>query len=290
MKKSMTLAKFLIFVGIPMIPLVVFWFIPMVVSLWLSFTDWDYISPEFNVVGLDNYTTLLTSSDFYQALNNTIVFTLFTIIPTLTLGLFMALLLHRKLKGSTIFRAMLFSPWITPMVAMSIVWTWIFEPDLGLLNEMLGWFNLPQPAWLQSSQFAIWAIIIVTVWKNAGWAMIFYSEALQRIPKDLYEVSSLEGSSAWQKLRTITLPMVSPTTLFLSIVTTVDALQAYDQIQVMTQGGPSGSTRTLLYYYYQLAFEQFNMGQATAVATLLVAFTGLISALQFKLSKKWVHY
>ncbi|WP_059104422.1 carbohydrate ABC transporter permease [Shouchella shacheensis] len=286
----MTLAKFLIFVGIPMIPLVVFWFIPMVVSLWLSFTDWDYISPEFNVVGLDNYTTLLTSSDFYQALNNTIVFTLFTIIPTLTLGLFMALLLHRKLKGSTIFRAMLFSPWITPMVAMSIVWTWIFEPDLGLLNEMLGWFNLPQPAWLQSSQFAIWAIIIVTVWKNAGWAMIFYSEALQRIPKDLYEVSSLEGSSAWQKLRTITLPMVSPTTLFLSIVTTVDALQAYDQIQVMTQGGPSGSTRTLLYYYYQLAFEQFNMGQATAVATLLVAFTGLISALQFKLSKKWVHY
>ncbi|WP_307728808.1 carbohydrate ABC transporter permease [Alkalicoccobacillus plakortidis] len=120
--------------------------------------------------------------------------------------------------------------------------------------------------------------------------MIFYSEALQRIPRDLYEVSQLEDTSAWQRFVTITLPMVSPTTLFLSIITTVDALQAYDQIQVMTQGGPSGSTRTLLYYYYQLAFEQFNMGQATAVATLLVAITGIISALQFRLTKKYVHY
>ena len=290
MKQSINFTKLLIFVGIPMLPLVVFWFVPMAVSLWLSFTDWDYISPSYSVVGLDNYTSLLTSSDFYQALNNTFLFTVMTIIPTLILGLLMALLLHRKLKGSTLFRAFLFSPWITPMVAMSIVWTWIFEPDLGLLNEILGWLNLPQPAWLQSSTFAIWAIIIVTVWKNAGWAMIFYSEALQRIPRDLYEVSQLEDTSAWQRFVTITLPMVSPTTLFLSIITTVDALQAYDQIQVMTQGGPSGSTRTLLYYYYQLAFEQFNMGQATAVATLLVAITGIISALQFRLTKKYVHY
>ena len=290
MKQSINFTKLLVFVGIPMLPLVVFWFVPMAVSLWLSFTDWDYISPSYSVVGLDNYTSLLTSSDFYQALNNTFLFTVMTIIPTLILGLLMALLLHRKLKGSTLFRAFLFSPWITPMVAMSIVWTWIFEPDLGLLNEILGWLNLPQPAWLQSSTFAIWAIIIVTVWKNAGWAMIFYSEALQRIPRDLYEVSQLEDTSAWQRFVTITLPMVSPTTLFLSIITTVDALQAYDQIQVMTQGGPSGSTRTLLYYYYQLAFEQFNMGQATAVATLLVAITGIISALQFRLTKKYVHY
>ncbi|TSB47417.1 carbohydrate ABC transporter permease [Alkalicoccobacillus porphyridii] len=290
MKRSVSVVKLLVFVGIPMIPLIVFWFVPMAVSLWLSLTDWDYISPSYNMVGLDNYTTLLTSGAFYQALNNTFVFTIMTIIPTLVIGLLLALLLNRKLKGSTIFRAFLFSPWITPMVAMSIVWTWIFEPDLGLMNELLGWLNLPQPAWLQSSQFAIWAIIIVTVWKNAGWAMIFYSEALQRIPKDLYEVSHLEDTTAWQRLRTITLPMVSPTTLFLSIITTVDALQAYDQIQVMTQGGPSGSTRTLLYYYYQLAFEQFNMGQATAVATLLVAITGLISALQFRLTKKYVHY
>ncbi|WP_307728809.1 carbohydrate ABC transporter permease [Alkalicoccobacillus plakortidis] len=168
MKQSINFTKLLIFVGIPMLPLVVFWFVPMAVSLWLSFTDWDYISPSYSVVGLDNYTSLLTSSDFYQALNNTFLFTVMTIIPTLILGLLMALLLHRKLKGSTLFRAFLFSPWITPMVAMSIVWTWIFEPDLGLLNEILGLLNLPQPAWLQSSTFAIWAIIIVTVWKNAG--------------------------------------------------------------------------------------------------------------------------
>src|SRR5699024_9536790 len=149
-------------------------------------------------------------------------------------------------------RSMMFSPWITPMVAMSILWARIYEPDVGLLNQILGWFHLPHPDWLHSSDSALWSIIIVTVCKYSGWSMLFYSDALQKIPQALYEVSSIEVSSWWQRMRTIVIPLVSPTTLFLSIMLAIESIQAYDQIQVMTQVGPSGSTRTLLYMYYQM--------------------------------------
>lgn len=282
--------RLLFFIGIPMIPLVMFWFVPMVISIWISFTNWDYISPSFDYVGIDNYRNAFVSADFHQAFTNTLFFSIWTIIPTIIIGLCLAMLLREGLKGLTWFRAFLFSPWITPMVAMSIVWSWIYEPDIGLMNQLLGFFHLPQPDWLRSSSSAMWAIIIVTVWKNAGWAMLFYSDALSKIPHELYEVSAIEGASSIQRLKTIILPLVSPTTLFLAIITMIDAIQAYDQIEVMTQGGPSGSTRTLLYLYYQMAFEQFNMGQATALATIIVLFTSVLSLLMLFISKRWVHY
>ena len=134
------------------------------------------------------------------------------------------------------------------------------------------------------------AVIIVTIWKSLGYAMIFYLSALEKVPKELYEASSLDGAKGWQRFRDVTLPGVSPTTFFLSIITMVNSLQAYDQIQILTQGGASGSTRTLLYMYYQLGFEEFSMGQATAVAIVLILITIVLSAVQFTASKKWVHY
>jgi multiple sugar transport system permease protein len=273
-----------------LILLLVFWFIPMAVSLFISFTDWDYISPTFSFVWLENYRSLLTDKEFYKVLLNTLSFAVFTVVPTMAIGLVLALVLNKKLAGSTIYKAILFSPWVTPMVAVSIVWSWIFQPEVGLLNFLLSALGLPKIDWLGSSTWAMPAVIIVTVWKGIGWVMIFYLEALQRVPMDLYESSSIDGASKRRRFRYVTLPMISPTTFFLLIVTTIDALQAYDQIQVLTQGGPAGSTRTLLYMYYQLAFEQFNMGQATAVATLLILITALLSVIQFFASKRWVHY
>ncbi|TYR78193.1 sugar ABC transporter permease [Priestia megaterium] len=273
-----------------LILLLVFWFIPMAVSLFISFTDWDYISPTFSFVWLENYRSLLTDKEFYKVLLNTLSFAVFTVVPTMAIGLVLALVLNKKLAGSTIYKAILFSPWVTPMVAVSIVWSWIFQPEVGLLNFLLSALGLPKIDWLGSSTWAMPAVIIVTVWKGIGWVMIFYLEALQRVPMDLYESSSIDGASKWRRFLYVTLPMISPTTFFLLIVTTIDALQAYDQIQVLTQGGPAGSTRTLLYMYYQLAFEQFNMGQATAVATLLILITALLSVIQFFASKRWVHY
>lgn len=279
-----------LFVIPALIPLITFWIYPILKSIYISFTDWDYMSPTYHFVFFDNFKALFRDQRFYDALWNTLVFTLGTLIPTIVLGLLLALLLQKSFKGSGILKFILFSPWITPTVAVSIVWTWIFEPDSGIANAILNFFGLPGLQWIKSSQTAMLSVIIVTVWKSLGYAMIFYLSALEKVPKELYEASEMDGAKGWQRFRDVTIPSISPTTFFLMIITMVNSLQAYDQIQILTQGGPSGSTRTLLYMYYQLGFEEFNMGQATAVAIILIEITVLLSVIQFTGSKKWVHY
>lgn len=293
MKKKLTLRKIgsvWLFVIPALIPLIVFWIYPILRSIYISFTDWDYMSPTYQFVFLDNFKALFKDQRFYDALWNTVVFTLGTLIPTIVLGLLLALLLQKSFKGSGLIKFILFSPWITPTVAVSIVWTWIYEPNNGIANAILKFFGLPGLQWIKSSQTAMLAVIIVTVWKSLGYAMIFYLSALEKVPKELYEASGMDGAKGWQRFRDVTIPCISPTTFFLMIITMVNSLQAYDQIQILTQGGPSGSTRTLLYMYYQLGFEEFNMGQATAVAIVLILITVLLSVVQFTGSKKWVHY
>lgn len=279
-----------LFVLPALIPLIVFWIYPILRSVFISLTDWDYMSPTYNFVWFDNFIALWKDQRFYDALLNTVVFSVGTLIPTIVLGLGLALLLQKSFRGSGIIKFILFSPWITPTVAVSIVWTWIYEPDTGIANAILNFFGLPGLQWIKSSQTAMLAVIIVTVWKSLGYAMIFYLSALEKVPKELYEASGMDGAKSWQRFRDVTLPCISPTTFFLMIITMVNSLQTYDQIQILTQGGPSGSTRTLLYMYYQLGFEEFNMGQATAVAIVLILITVLLSVVQFTGSKKWVHY
>lgn len=280
----------LLFILPALIPLTIFWIYPMIYSVYISFTDWDYMSPEYNFVGFENYLDLLSNPIFYGVLWNTLYFSLGVVVPSVFGGLLLAMVVVKKQKGMGFYRTLIFSPWVTPAVAVSIVWSWIYEPQVGLANWLLSTVNLPALEWTSSTRWAMPAVIIVTIWKGLGWCMIFYLNALNKVPESLYEAASLDGASYWQKFFHVTLPLISPTTLFLVIITAVDALQAYDQIQVLTQGGPAGSTRTLLYMYYQSAFEQFNMGQATAVATVLVIITASLSLLQFVLSRKWVHY
>ena len=279
-----------LFVLPALIPLIVFWIYPILRSVYISFTDWDYMSPTYNFVFLDNFIALFKDDRFYDALWNTLVFTVGTLVPTIVLGLLLALLMQKAFKGSGIVKFIMFSPWITPTVAISIVWTWIYDPDTGIANAVLEFLHLPALQWIKSSETAMLAVIIVTVWKSLGYAMIFYLSALEKVPGELYEASGLDGAKSWQRFRDVTLPCISPTTFFLVIITMVSSLQAYDQIQILTQGGPSGSTRTLLYMYYQLGFEEFDMGQATAVAIVMIILTVLLSAIQFTASKKWVHY
>ncbi|MDU4659836.1 MAG: sugar ABC transporter permease, partial [Clostridium butyricum] len=212
------------------------------------------------------------------------------LVPTIALGLLAAVILRKKITGSAIYKAIIFSPWVTPTVVISIVWSWIFEPQYGLANYILQLLNMPKSQWLQSSDTAMTAVILVTVWKGFGWAMIFYLTALERVPKELYEAAAVDGAGSWQKFKKITLPLISPTTFFLTIITTINSIQAYDQIQVLTQGGPSGSTRTILYLYYQTAFENFNIGEATSIAVIILLIIGALAGIQFIASKKWVHY
>ena len=284
------LGAVLLFVLPALIPLFIFWIYPILRSVWLSFTDWDFMTPDYNFIWFKNYTSLLKDSRFYEALWNTLVFTAGTLFPTIIGGLGLALLLRRNFKGSGVFKIVLFSPWITPTVAISIVWTWIFREDGGLANQVLGLFGLPALKWISSSDTAMLSVIIVTVWKSLGYAMIFYLSALEKVPEELYEASALDGAKPWRQFLDMTLPGISPTTFFLMIITMVNSLQAYDQIQILTQGGPSGSTRTLLYMYYQLGFQEFKMGQATATAVIMIIITVILSLAQFTASKKWVHY
>ncbi|MDM5153387.1 sugar ABC transporter permease [Bacillus sp. DX1.1] len=278
---------FLLPVGIP---LILFWVVPNLISLGISFTDWDFMTNDFNFVGLDNYLNLFTQDSFIQALLNTLYFGIGTVVPTIVLGLGFALFFRKKFKGSAIYQLLIFSPWVTPTVAVSIVWSLLYEPKFGVINTLLEFFGIPGLDWLKSSDTAMLAVIIVTVWKLVGWTMIFYIGALEKVPDSLYEAASIDGANSWQKFRYVTLPMVSPTTFFLVVVNTISSVQAYDQIKILTQGGPSGSTRTLLYLFFQQGFEQFDMGSATAIAFIILIITILLSVINKIIGDKWVSY
>lgn len=280
----------IIFILPATIPLVVFWIIPMFYSGYVSFTNWDFMSPTYKIVGLANYIKLFKDKEFYRVLFNTFYFTLGSLIPTIIGGLVFAILLNKKMRGIKLYRTILFSPWITPTVAVSIVWSWIFEPRVGLANFILSKIHIAALPWLQSEKWAMPAILIVTIWKGIGWTMVFYLEALQKVPKELNEAAEIDGANRFQNFVNVTIPMISPTTFFLVIMTSINSLQAYDQIQVLTQGGPAGSTRTILYMYYQEAFQNFNVGKAAAVAMVIVFITIVLSLIQFVASKRWVHY
>lgn len=273
-----------------LVPLLVFWLGPLGYIVYLSFTDWDFMSPDKLFVGLENYSYLLTNSEFYKSLKVTLLFGLGSVIPTIVGGLVLAMLMNSRIKSSGLFRTLLFSPWVTPTVAVSIAWSWIFEPEVGLANLMLGWVGVSPIGWLRDADWALVAVLIVTLWKSIGWSMVFYLVALRNLPSDLLEAASIDGAGSWDKFRSITLPLISPTTFFLSIILTIQSLQAYDQINVMTQGGPAGSTRTLLYMYYQSAFESFNVGEASAIAVVIILICVLLSVVSFLLSRRLVHY
>lgn len=280
----------LLFILPALLPLLIFWVWPILRSFEISFTDWDYMSPQYNFIGIENYLSLLKDEQFYKVLNNTLVFTIGSTLPSIVLGLLLALALNRNMKGVNFYRAVLFSPWITPMVAVSIVWSWVFEPRVGLGNYLLSIFGFGKIGWTHSSSTAMFSVLLVTNWKSIGWTMVFYMDALNKIPKSLKEAAIIDGITFWPNLTKLILPLVSPTTFFLFMTSIISSLQAYDQIQVLTQGGPAGATRTLLYYYYQEAFQSFNVGKATAVAMILLIITVLLSWIQSLVSRKWVYY
>ncbi|WP_372661545.1 carbohydrate ABC transporter permease [Cohnella sp.] len=282
--------KAILFTLPAMFPLTVFWFAPLAYVIYLSFTEWDFMSPDKVFVGLSNYVELFENPAFYEALRVTALFCIGSVLPVVAAGLLLALLLNRKMQGGAVYRTFMFSPWVTPTVAVSIVWSWIYEPDVGLANSVLRIFGIEGIGWLQDPDWALVGVLLVTIWKSAGWSMIFYLVAIRNVPSDLLEAAELDGASHWRKFFHVTLPLISPTTFFLVVVQLIQALQAYDQINVLTQGGPSGSTRTILYLYYQSAFESFNIGEASSVAIVLILGCVLLSIVSFAVGRRTVHY
>jgi len=282
--------KALMFTLPALLPLTVFWFIPLGYVIYLSFVEWDFMSPEKVFVGFGNYYDLFTNPAFYQSIKVTLLFCFGSVLPIMAVGLALALLFNSRMKGVGVYQTFLFSPWVTPTVAVSIVWSWIYEPEVGLANSVLQLIGLDGIRWLESPSWALISVLLVSIWKSAGWGMIFYLVAIRNIPKELNEAAELDGAGIWHKFRNVTLPLISPTSFFLVIVLLIQALQAYDQINVLTQGGPAGSTRTLLYLYYQSAFDSYQIGEASAVAIMLVIGCVLLSLVSFFISRRTVHY
>ncbi|GAD89123.1 putative ABC transporter permease protein [Vibrio halioticoli NBRC 102217] len=282
--------KVLLFTAPLLVPLFTFWLMPFGYSIYISFTDWDYISPDYSFIGLENYEYMVEDFEFVQAALNTFWFSLGVVIPTIILGLVFALLLHKNFHGSQFYRAVIFSPWITPTVAVSIVWSWVFETKSGLANHLLESMGFSAIPWLENGNIALVAVIIVTVWQAIGWTMLFYISALNKIPHSLYEASLIDGCSSLTRFLKITLPLISPTTFFLVVVNIITAMQAFDQFQILTQGGPGGETRTLLYLFYQQAFERYEMGPAAATSLVIFLITGLLALANTYIGKRWVYY
>lgn len=264
----------------------VFVLYPIFYSLFLSFHEWSILSPEKPFVGLDNYIKMFQTDDFWLTLLNTAVYTLGVVPFGAAASLGLALLLNRKLVLSGFFRTTYFLPVITSTVAIAIVWLWLYDDNNGLFNMVLRRFGLSGIPWLVSSKYALLSVIIMTIWKNAGYHMIILLAGLQSIPDTFYEAADIDGASSWQKFRYITWPNIIPAMLFVLITNTIFTFQAFGQIYTMTGGGPSKSTSVIVYYLYQRAFEAREMGYASAVSWVIFIILFILTVLQLKIAKR----
>jgi len=263
----------------------IFIIIPIFASFGLSFVDWNLINKP-KIVGLENYTGLFNDPVFYQVLWNTLYYALITAIFSIILPLILAVALNGKIKGSEFFKTAYFIPFVTPMIVIGIVWTWIFDPNYGILNWILGVGN--NIKWLYDKDFAMPALIIVSVWKNIGYNMVIFLAGLQAIPESINEASEIDGATGIKRFFLVTLPLLSPTVFFVSIMTTISSFHVFDLIYLMTEGGPENSTSVMVYWIYKQAFEFFNIGKASAIAYVLFVIILSLTYIQWVTRKKWV--
>jgi multiple sugar transport system permease protein len=267
-----------------------FYFVPIFVSLYTSFTNWDGLTQR-DWVGWFNYERLLTRDDaFRETIRNTLIYVVGHIPLTIGVALCLALLCHRNMPGVTWYRTAYFLPVVTNVVAISLVWSFFFSPDAGPVNWAIGLLGAEGPSWLTSTTWAMPAIIIVSVWFGVGYPMVILLAGLQGIPEVYYEAAKVDGASAFWRFRSITVPLLTPTLFFLTITQFISSFQVFGIIYVMTSGGPANSTEVYIHNLYKNAFQFSRMGYASAMAWLLFLVIAVVSMAQWKLQKYWVHY
>lgn len=271
------------------IPFLVFAVLPIVGGFSLSLVDWNLVQP-WSFVGLENFRTLFTDGEFWNALRVSGLFTLGVVPTGMVLALGLAVLLNGNRRGMVIYRTLYFLPVVTATVAISMVWRWLLAGDLGLVNTLLGYVGIDGPDWLGDKRWALPAVIVTSVWKGVGYSMVLFLAGLQNIPQDYYDAAKIDGANAWRRFRDVTLPLLSPTTFFVLVVSTISSLQVFDQVFVMTDGGPYRSTVTASFFIYEAGFQLLDMGYASAAACILFVVIFVASIIQWKLQQKWVHY
>ncbi|AFC28123.1 carbohydrate ABC transporter permease [Paenibacillus mucilaginosus] len=269
--------------------IVLFVLYPVAYLGYLSFHKYNLLNPsKSRFVGWENYIRIFTREDFYRSVLNTAVYTLGVVVLTLVLALLAALWLRGSSRWNAFVRAGIFTPHIVSIVSIALVWMWLMEPNLGLLNFMLKAVGLPPSPWLQSSATAMASVILVSVWHNVGYYTLIIFAALQSVPPSLYEAAALDQASRSRVFFRITLPMISPQLFFILIVMTIGSFKVFDTVQIMTGGGPNGATETLVYYIY--SYRTTNIGFASATGVVLMAIIGGLTLLYFRFLSRKVHY
>jgi len=272
-----------------LIGMVLFLLVPIIASVVLSFTNWKLLGkPAF--VGWANYTRLFTADpQFWPVLRNTLFFTAEYLVLNIVISLGLAVWISSLRRGQRWFRVVFFLPTFTPGIAVAIVWMLIFAPD-GLFDSILRSLPIAMPNMLADQTLAMQAVIIVSLWAGVGYNTVLFNAALDMVPANYLEAARIDGATAWDRFWKIRLPLISPTLFFGTVMTAITSLQVFDQIYVMTRGGPGNATSTLGYAIYQRGFQNFQMGYASAIAWVMFAMIMALTALQFWLQRKWVHY
>jgi len=279
------------FIAPSLIGYFIFIFIPVCFSFILSVMKWDGSDMPMQFVGLQNFAKLFKDSTFIISLKNTVWYAVFTVPLTMVSAMLIAVLLNSKIKGVVAYRTAFFFPYVASLVAVGAVWNMLFQPEFGPINEflkMIGFANPPR--WTASVDWAMWVIIIVSVWKYMGYYMVVYLAALQGISDDLYEAAGIDGATGLKKLWYITIPMLTPTTFFVVIMMTIQCFKVFDLIYVMTGGGPGRATNVLVNHIYNAAFIDFKFGYASASAMVLFAIVLVITLIQLRGERKFTDF
>lgn len=263
---------------------------PAVGNVYLSFTRWDMVAPTPTFIGLQNYALLLTDPSFGQVMRVTVAWVIVSVGFAVIAGVAMAYLLNLKIRGRRIVSTIAFSPYVMPGVAVAAVWLFIFDPHYGLSRYLFGLLGTDSPGWTASTKWALPALIIVALWKSIGFNALVYLAAMQTLPGDVYEAAVLDGASRWRMFRSITWPLLSPTTSFVMITSTIASFQAFDLIAIMTAGGPGNATTTLSWFIYYQGFQAGSAGLAAAGGVIMFIILMALTAIQMRFVDRRAHY
>ena len=271
------------------IPLALFVLGPMLAAAWISLTEWNLITP-MEFIGWENYRSLLADERTGKVFLHTIQY-IAGYLPLVYIGgLALALALNRALKGRSLWRGIYFLPVVTSWIAVAIVWRWLLNPNNGAVNLALGWFGIDGPGWWTDPDWAMISIILASAWKDLGFVMVILLAGLQSINPDLYDAAKVDGAGPWSRLKNVTIPMLSPSTFFVIVISLINGFQVFDQVYAMTGGGPGGSTQVVVQQIYDLTFRYGAAGEASALSWLLFIVILGVTVIQIIGQRRWVHY
>ena len=284
-----TLGWVVVFLAPSAVPLVLFTAVPMVSSAWVSLHEWNLISP-MEWVGLDNYRDLLTDPATREVFWHTLLYVAGYLPLVYVGGLGLATALNRRMPANAFFRAAYFLPVVTSWVVVALVWKWLLNPGGGLVNALLGAAGLGQPGWWTDPAWALPSVIVASAWKDLGFVMVILLAGLQSIPGDVLEAADVDGATGWKRFWHVTLPLLSPATFFVVVISLINGFQVFDQVFVMTGGGPAGSSQVVVGQIYDLTFRYGRAGEASALSWLLFVVILAITAVQIRGQRRWVHH